>query len=239
MSKNRHHPYVPGEDVLPPDVESLLSKLPRSMPVELPQRNERGYLGDETTVLGEIGDLGGELPLPSDNLRELGAFHGLTLERWVIQAHAYRGETAGKISLLGRLFSGGASKVNCGVVHEAKRYTVLKTDDNRLVQVGVVVRLSAATRAFKAKAEITLPNIAANAQLSSADARVGIDVLGYSGKLGDLLPAPTALDVESLNSYLNAFRAIQERVFGDDDGIVATLLAFDDDEVSEEMEGEG
>ena len=137
------------------------------------------------------------------------------LEHWTVQAHAYSTDVAGKVSLLGRLFSGEAKADRAGVVHEAKRFTIQRTSQDRVTEFGVSVRIFAAKTGWDTKLQLTLPNLAADAQLNGGDARVAIDVVGYSGPLGSLLPAPERLDVESLAVYLDAFHAVQAAVFGE------------------------
>jgi len=152
------------------------------------------------------------------------------LERWMIQAHAYSEEQAAHVSMFGRLFSGEAQRVKAGVVHDAKRFSVVSTEKSRLVEFGVAVRLSVATSSVSGKFELTLPNLAADAQLNGIEARVGITVLGYSGPLGDILPAPRKLDVETCAEYLEAFRKIQSVIFGKDGWqyVIPTALAYDE-----------
>lgn len=137
------------------------------------------------------------------------------LEYWTVQAQAYKVDAAAKVGLLGRLFGGEAKAVRVGVVHEAKRFTVQKTEQGRHTEFGVAVRIYAATKDWDTALTLTLPNLAADAQLHARDSRVAIDVVGYSGPLGGLLPAPERLDVESLAVYLAAFHHIQATVFGE------------------------
>jgi hypothetical protein len=102
------------------------------------------------------------------------------LENWTVQAHAYSTDVAGKVGLLGRLFSGETRVANAGVVHEAKRFTVQRTSQDRFTEFGVSIRILAATTDWDSKLQLTLPNLAADAQLSHRDARVAIEVVGYS-----------------------------------------------------------
>jgi len=137
-----------------------------------------------------------------------------SLERWDIQAYAYSEKQAAQVSLLAGLFGGEIEKVKAGVIHEAKRFSIETTDKHNL-EIGVAVRLSVATSNINSDIDLTLPNLAAAAQLSDTDTRVGISVTGYTGPLGQYLPAPTKLNVESCIEYMNAFREIQKIVFGD------------------------
>jgi hypothetical protein len=137
------------------------------------------------------------------------------LEYWTIQAHAYSNEVAAKVGILGRLFGGEATVVAAGVIHEAKRFTRLRTGEGRETEFGVAVRIFAAAINWDAALQLTLPTLAADAQLHARDARIAMEVIGYSGPLGSLLPAPRQLDVSSLADYLGAFQAIQAEVFGE------------------------
>jgi hypothetical protein len=152
------------------------------------------------------------------------------LENWTVQAHAYSTDVAGKVGLLGRLFSGETRVANAGVVHEAKRFTVQRTSQDRFTEFGVSVRILAATTDWDSKLQLTLPNLAADAQLNHRDTRVAIEVVGYSGPLGSVLPAPERLDVASLAVYLDAFKSIQAAVFGEAGLAYLTpaLLTYDD-----------
>ncbi|MEO1233255.1 MAG: hypothetical protein AAFZ18_30595 [Myxococcota bacterium] len=157
---------------------------------------------------GVLEAAGGKKPLvgPSDMV---------LLNRWMIQAHIFEKKLAGRVSLFGALFGAEASKVEAGVVHEAKRFAILEDEENGPVEYGVAVRLTAATTTATGKVHLTLPNLAAHAQLNSEKAMIGISVAGYAGPLGEMLPTPKRLDVESYVGYREAFEALQKRVFGE------------------------
>lgn len=170
----------------------------------------------------------------AENLLESAPVAGgstLILERWKVEAHTYTQEAAAEFGLFGSLFSGKASAVQVGLIHEAKRFTIKETAAKRKVELGVAVRLSVATTDVAAEGGVSLPTLAAKAHLSKADARIGISVLGYGGAFGDLLPAPAKLDVESFGVYMEAFRKIQAQVFGEASihYLVPTLLGFQAD----------
>ncbi|MEE4299961.1 MAG: hypothetical protein V2J24_11015 [Pseudomonadales bacterium] len=152
----------------------------------------------------------------------------LRLAYWDVQAHAYQAEQAAEAGIFAGLFGGEAKRVAAGIVHEAKRFAVERVD-GRMVEIGVAVRLSVATEALDASIGLTLPNLAAAAQLHSVDTRIGIRVIGFGGALGDLLPAPARLDVETCVEYLNAFREIQRVVFCEAGmaSVVPTLLSYE------------
>ncbi len=153
---------------------------------------------------------------------------GAVLDRWDIQAHQYKTEAEIKGGMLAGLFSGRTKLVKSGVVQEAKRFYVSQTDDNNRVEFGTAVRLLVATNGTEAEVKLTIPNIAAGAQLSQFEARIALSVVGFTGPLGDMLPAPGELNVETLPDYLDAFRKIQSYVFGRDAAghLAPTLLGY-------------
>lgn len=61
---------------------------------------------------------------------------------------------------------------------------------------------------------VSLPFLAAKGQTESNSARIGIEILGYNGPLGDILPAPSRLDVETCQEYVASFRKLQRLVPG-------------------------
>jgi hypothetical protein len=82
------------------------------------------------------------------------------------------------------------------------------------VEFGTAVRLAVAIFTTEFSASLTLPNIAATAQLSDIRARIGLSVDGFIGPLGEYLPAPGNLNVENISVYTTAFKQIQAQVFG-------------------------
>lgn len=92
------------------------------------------------------------------------------------------------------------------------------------------MRLSVATKSYDGTVSLTLPKLAAKAELSSWDARIGITVIGYSGFLGDLLPAPKRLDVDTCIQYVEAFKRIQQLIFSEEGSnwIAPTILSYDE-----------
>ena len=151
-----------------------------------------------------------------------------TLDRWDIQAHQYKTAAEVKTGILVGLFSGRSAMVKSGVVQEAKRYKVQETSKKNRIEFGCAVRLVVATNETEAKVKLTIPNIAAGAQLSQFEARVALSVVGFTGNLGDMLPAPGELNVETLPEYLTAFRKIQAYVFGREGAafLAPTLLGY-------------
>lgn len=136
------------------------------------------------------------------------------LDRWDVQSHQYTAKAAVEASYLVRLFSSKTQISSYGLIQEAKRYCIRNTKIGRRFELGTSVRLSVVVFSTNFDVALTLPNIAAKAQLTDLRARIALSVDGYTGPLGELLPAPDNLNVENLAVYLNAFKTIQSQVFG-------------------------
>lgn len=137
----------------------------------------------------------------------------LKLDRHTTVSSAYIWEGEVRSKLFARLFGAKAKGKRVGVFQEAKSFTVLLDEDRKEYEVGVAVRMEINADKFDLDAQITIPNIAAEAQLGNSKAEMEINVLGYFGPLGEILPAPRAVDVTSFAEYLESFRKIQELVF--------------------------
>ncbi|MCH9651998.1 MAG: hypothetical protein K0U98_27460 [Deltaproteobacteria bacterium] len=205
----------------PSDIDMLLWKHGAKQELDIDELVKK-YTSSAADALGEDAlEVGGTVPPepPSLTLLKASALSNspvkYPLERWLIQAHAYEEGQAAKIGILGRLFSGQLERVKAGVIHDAKRFSVIETSEGRSVEFGVAIRLSVATSKVTGEMELTLPNLAAEAQLHNTDTRIGITVTGYVGPLGALLPAPRKLNVETCIEYTEAFRKIQALVFGE------------------------
>lgn len=223
-----------GDDDIPEDVIKANSsfieehrRLSReSARYVVPEVRSLNYTGEGRKLLVDE-------PPEISEFKELKKLHpqaAYPLERWLVQAHAYSEEQAAKVGILGRLFSGEVKRVKGGVIHDAKRFSIVETESARKIEVGVAVRLSVATSNLRAGLDLTLPNLAADAQLNSTDARIGITVIGYTCPLGDLLPAPRKLDVETCVEHIEAFRKIQTVIFGEAGWqyVVPTTLSYEE-----------
>jgi hypothetical protein len=75
-------------------------------------------------------------------------------------------------------------------------------------------------------AKLSLPAIAASAEVSSAAASITLEVKGYKGDdLWDVIPPPAPLDVDSYRTYLDSAANIQRRFKDNPSNQVAVLLA--------------
>ncbi|HEX5617776.1 MAG TPA: hypothetical protein VFX51_05125 [Solirubrobacteraceae bacterium] len=230
-------PIAPDDPDLPDDVRILMGSLrdnapkPRVVSRATKPAARRAIERYEEFDADLDDDLDDELDAIVGDLPVAAKAEVPVLDRWSVQAHVYSSEIAAKLSILAGLFGGSGKRAKAGATHEAKRYRV-QTTERHEVQIGVAVRLAVATTEWEVDAELSVPNIAAAAQLNAkvGDAKIGIDVVGYSGPLGDMLPAPRQLDVTTLADYLSAFTTIQKRVFGPDGlaFLTPTALSYED-----------
>lgn len=206
-------------------VDGSLDNLPEDVSKMAPPRL-KAPIGPDQAADIDRGDLQGA-PLTAQPSH---LWRGNVLDRWDVQSHQYSTEGQVKASLLSRLLSVGGDASHYGIVQEAKRYCIQSSEKKRNVEFGTAVRLSVVLLSTRFEASLTLPNIAATAQLNDARARISLSVDGYAGFLGELLPAPDDLNVENLTTYMTAFRDIQKEVFGKDgvQYISPTLLGYVD-----------
>jgi hypothetical protein len=221
---------VPPAEQLPDDVEKLARELAETN--QLPRvalagpRGRRRALSRSLT--GDDSALTVEEDLDAVLSRDFPAPALVTeptpvpkLDQWAVRAHTYSHEAGGSLNIFAGLFGIGAKakRAKAGAVHEAKAFTTARTDTGRECEWGVAVRLMVACTEWEAKIDLSIPSLAAAAEIGAqleiktGDARIGIEVAGYAGPLGSLLPAPRALDVTTAADYLVAFQKIQAKVF--------------------------
>ncbi len=204
------------------------------LPDDIIEHNDQ--LRKQSVVVNDTGQLSPKfLEFTNDNpLSQAPIIDGATsakpLENWIVEAQIYKDAAAANVGFFASLFSMSADTVSAGVIHDAMRFTFERNEHNRKLKVGVSVKLVVATEATNIDFDISLPNLAADAQLNGSNSRIGIYVNGYAGPLADLLPAPSKLDVETAMEYMESFRDIQRRVFSADmhHFIVPVTLAYDD-----------
>ena len=134
------------------------------------------------------------------------------LDRFDIEAHVYEHRSEANAGFLGGLFRGEIEEAEAGIIQEAKNYAIVDSD-SRKVEFGVGVRLAVATASASTTFELNVPNLAAAGQLGMAKTKAGIYVVGFAGPLGDIVPAPDTLNVETYSKFIEAFKKIQTRVF--------------------------
>lgn len=189
------------------------------------------FLFYKPLIGNEIVTTGLSLRTPSSNrdivasdlsqLEELGvlkkdATNEVVLNRHMVQTSAYVREAEGRLKWLQSLFSSKAGFEQLGVIQETKSFVVMPTADaNSQIEWGVSIRLEVEATKFASEMQISVANIAAQAQVGSSQAQMKMSVRGYAGSLGDHLPAPKSLDFASYSEYLEKFSDIQKLVFGD------------------------
>ena len=138
------------------------------------------------------------------------------LNRHEIHIKQFSEKSEVRLSGLAGLFRGSLESVSVGVLQEQKKFTVAnQKDSDDKYEFGVAVRLFAGFQSNGVDVRASIPEIAAQATLAQGKAAVLIKVEGFSGYLGDLLPPPGELNVETFSGYMTSFQEISKRVFGE------------------------
>lgn len=90
---------------------------------------------------------------------------------------------------------------------------------------GVAIRVLLEIYDDQVGGDLTLPVIAAKAQLGVVSASAQLLLYGYTGDLSDTLPNWQSFDVNSYADYLKSVSALQGRVFGDPSKMRPVLLS--------------
>ena len=192
--------YVPVLAVPNSDLDEALAGTGAQVPVT-----------DEPTF-GGPGDGGGGAaapPIPEVAASELDALR--------IEVHAYDTKMKGTLAALAGLVGLSADKAKIGLEHEASRFSLVPVDGNaatatRFYKVGCAARLFVVTDKIDVSFKLTIPQLAAAAELGYTQGRITIEVQGYTGPIGTI-PVPGGLSVESFAEYMSAFQALQTAVF--------------------------
>jgi hypothetical protein len=140
------------------------------------------------------------------------------------QTHVFSSEEKANLSVLSKIFGASAKRFSIGIIRETKRFAVVRSslldssqidlpDSAKTIEIGCSVRLLVAASKIEGTAEVSIPNIAAQAQLGHIDAQVGISIVGYTGPIGEFMPDVAPLNVESYTQFLDTFRALEQRIF--------------------------
>ena len=100
------------------------------------------------------------------------------------------------------------------VVHEKHTY-----------RYGVAIRVLLEIYDDQLDADLTLPVVAAKAQLGVVSASAQLLLYGYTGDLSETLPNWQSFDVKSYADYLKSVSALQVKVFGDPSNMRPVLLS--------------
>lgn len=134
-----------------------------------------------------------------------------------IEVHAYDTTAKGTLAALAGLVGLSAESAHIGLEHEAARYALVPVDGSpatatRFYKVGCAARLFVVTDKISVSFKLTIPQLAAAAELGYTQGRITIEVQGYTGPVGTI-PAPGGLSVESFTQYMTAFQQMQSAVF--------------------------
>ncbi|EPX86967.1 hypothetical protein [Salipiger mucosus] len=181
------------------DNDPRLSEITRAGLRQLaPAGAPEGFAGIEEGMPGALGD-------PEA---------ALVLNQHMVSTVAYTRDQSGKTSFFSSLFKADAKAQQVGVIQEAKTFAVVEHDGEE-IEMGVAARVHVVASSFSADVQVTIPNIAAEAQLRASRAEMEISVRGFGAPLGELLPVPRAVDVTSYAEYLGAFAKIQRHIFSE------------------------
>ena len=90
---------------------------------------------------------------------------------------------------------------------------------------GVAIRVLLEIYNDEVDGDLTLPAVAAKAQLGVVSASAQLLLYGYTGDLSDTLPNWQSFDVNSYADYLKSVSALQVKVFGDPSKMRPVLLS--------------
>lgn len=140
------------------------------------------------------------------------------LNRWTVEATIYSEKYKGMLDRLAGVVGLKAEYAQAGIIHEAKQFARFPdaNDPTKLLEIGCSVRLLVATQQVDAEVSLSIPVVAASVEIQNRNARIAMEIAGYRGSLGTLLPSPAKLDVETCGVYLTAFQKIQAEVFAEE-----------------------
>lgn len=150
------------------------------------------------------------------NLDISGGGAGLQLPFTDAKYHVIRKSSEAETTFLAGIFGARAEQSYASVIHEVRRYNKIEDTDGKTKNVGVAVRMIAATSELDTGFELTIPNLAAAGQLNNMEAFAAINVVGFNFSLGDLLVEPGNLDVESFVEFEKSFSRLQSFIFSAD-----------------------
>lgn len=94
-----------------------------------------------------------------------------------------------------------------------------------LGEYGVAIRLVITVFALNLESTLTLPVVAAQAELNMVSAHAKMTVLGFrDSKVGDLLPSFEKLDIEGLQEYTQSVDKIRSYISRNGEAVFPTLL---------------
>jgi hypothetical protein len=105
------------------------------------------------------------------------------------------------------------------------RYVDEIDENQHTYRFGVAIRVLLEIFGASAKADLTLPVIAAHAELGMVSASAQLLIYGYAGDLATSLPNWQSFDVDSYADYLGKVNELQRKILGDTANIRPVLLS--------------
>jgi hypothetical protein len=131
-------------------------------------------------------------------------------------------------SLAQGLFSANASGRRIVVVEDFYRGKHCLGPSDQRILYGSAVRLRVGVSNFTGDIKLTLPFIAASAEVGSARAQYHLSVRGYKGTaIAELIPEPGDFDVQSYVGLIEKIAAIQKLITQDIDNVVPVRLGIE------------
>jgi hypothetical protein len=164
-------------------------------------------LGEEPTF-GGVGEAVPDLEVAASELESLR-----------VEVHTYSKSAKGTLAALAGLLGLDVNAAALGLEHEAARYVLVPVDGTaatatQFYKGGCAARLFVVTTEVKLRVQLTIPQLAAAAELGYTQGRITIEVQGYTGPFKSV-PAPAGLSVEAFTEYTTAFREMQAAVFAE------------------------
>lgn len=135
------------------------------------------------------------------------------LNEFQTQRSELRANVAAEIGLT--LLSASVSGRRLIVVQDFYRGARCEGSDGSTILYGASARLIVDIAGFDAKAQLTLPAIAAQVQMGMASAQYKLTARGYVGPLSEVLVDPGELNVESYVKLLASITLLQKRLADD------------------------
>ena len=98
-------------------------------------------------------------------------------------------------------------------------------DDGRTYRYGVAIRVLLEIYSAELEGDLTLPVVAAKAELGAVSASAQLLVYGYTGNLTQELPSWQSFDVNSYADYLKSVSDLRSQVLKDTANIKPVLLS--------------
>lgn len=124
-----------------------------------------------------------------------------------------RVQAAAKLGLT--LLSSNVSGRRLIVVQDFYRGAFCQSEDGWRVLYGVSARLVVDLAGFEARAQLTLPAIAAQVEIGMATASYKLGARGYVGSISQVLVSPTALNVENYVALTGSIELLQKLLADD------------------------